>query len=85
MGGVGVVPGEIELDVAIEVLEAFVAAELGVVGSKEPAERLRCRPLQQRPVIASPSPSAEAPTRYIVFPCDRRREPTSQLRRPASA
>ena len=40
-GEVGVLAGEFELDVAVELFEAFVAADLGAAGSEQPAERLR--------------------------------------------
>src|SRR5919197_280779 len=37
---VGVLAGELELDVAVEVLEALVAADFGLCRPEEPAERL---------------------------------------------
>src|SRR4051794_17822424 len=39
-GGVGVLPGELELDVAVEEVEALVAADLRLRRAEEPAERL---------------------------------------------
>ena len=39
-GRVGVVAGELELDVAVELVEADVAADLGLARAEEAAERL---------------------------------------------
>ena len=39
-GRVGVLPSELKLDVAVELLEAGIAADLGSRGAEEAAERL---------------------------------------------
>ena len=40
-GGGGVQAGELELDVAVESVEALVAGQLRAVGTEQPIQRLR--------------------------------------------
>ena len=39
-GGVGVLAGELEVDVAVELVEAGIAADLGLGGAEQPPERV---------------------------------------------
>ena len=53
--GVGVTAGELQLDVAVELLEALLAADLGPAGPEQPREQLSCD------VVVAPSASSFLP------------------------
>ena len=61
---VGVSAGEFELDLAVELIEALLAGELGVGGSEQPSqERIAC----PESVVSSSSPSGgRQPERVAV-------------------
>ena len=54
---VGVAAGDLQFDVAVELVEALVAADLGAAGPSSARPALRIRLL----VIASPPPSSSQP------------------------